>query len=135
MTDRGYKPPTCGECAFWRRAEAPDGHCRLLAPWPGADPNIPAHWARTRPEDFCGDWRARNDAAAPHYVTCARCRFWEHIAGGITPVDLADQLPVWWSRAGHCKRSPPRPSALPGNKAFWLATHESDGCFEGKERK
>lgn len=135
MTDHTHRGPICGDCAFWRHNEAKDGHCRLLAPWPCADPNIPAHWARTRREDFCGEWRAKNDAAVPHYVACGRCSFWEHVGGGITPIDLANQLPVWWSRAGHCKRHPPRATTLPGAKALWLVTHESDGCCEGKERE
>lgn len=125
----------CEECAYWRHAEAPDGHCRLLAPFAGDyESNVPAHWARTRRDDFCGEWRAKDDIEARRFFFCARCRYWEHVAGGITPIDLADQLPEWWARAGHCKRHPPRPGTLPGAKAHWRATHESDGCCEGAKK-
>ena len=124
----------CDECAYWRHGLAPDGLCRLLAPLPGDEPNVPAHWVRTRREDFCGEWRAKDEVEARRFVSCARCRFWAHVAGGITPIDLADELPEWWARAGHCKRHPPRAATLPGAKAHWRVTHESDGCCEGAKK-
>lgn len=125
---------SCKSCAYWRRSEAVDGSCRLLAPRPGDAPNLPAHWARTRPEDFCGSWLAAKANNDRRFVDCARCLYWVHAPGGITPIDLADELPGWWTLAGHCNRHPPRASTLSAIKAHWLVTHASDGCFEGAEK-
>ena len=134
MTKYAPGEPRCDKCVFWRHAEARDGLCRLLAPWAGDEPNAVAHWVRTKHEDFCGAFQAKEDANARRFVFCAQCRYWEHVPGGIMPIDLADRLPAWWSRAGHCKRHPPRAATLPGAKAHWRATHKSDGCYEGVER-
>jgi len=134
MTERAPAQLRCDECAYWRHAEARDGHCRLLAPYPGTDPNLPAHWGRTKRDDFCGDFCGKNDSKARRFVSCEQCLFWVHVPGGITPIDLADQLPAWWSRAGHCMRHPPRPATLSGSKAHWRVTHESDGCCEGAKK-
>jgi hypothetical protein len=134
MTKYAPAELSCDKCVFWRHAEAMDGICRLLAPRPGVEPNPPAHWGRTRREDFCGEWRAEDDAKTHGFVSCAHCRYWAHVPGGIMPIDLSDQLEEWWSRAGHCKRHPPRPSTLSGAKAHWLVTNEIDGCFEGMEK-
>jgi hypothetical protein len=107
------------------------GACRRRAPCPSYDRDEVAHWAHTFHEDYCGEWCA-SDAAAPTATLCRDCAFWSYAAGGLQPVDRRDQLPEWWRRAGHCLRFAPRPSELPGHKAFWRATHESDRCFEGK---
>ncbi len=133
MSETAHHHPLCGDCAHWVHAEAKSGLCRLHAPSPGDEPNAPAHWPRTRREDFCSSWLAKG-AEAPRMICCVGCRYWEHVAGGITPIDLADQLMSWWAKAGHCKQAAPSPSTLPGHRAFWRATHEKDGCFAGKPR-
>jgi len=120
----------CGTCAHWRHLGEELGLCRLLAPWPGETRDEVAHWPATRRSAACGEWRAaRPDAPQP--TSCGGCRHWRHHQEGIDPVDRRDQLPSWWSGAGHCMRHAPRPAGIPGHRAFWRATNAKDGCFEG----
>jgi hypothetical protein len=121
----------CGNCAFWGHVTDHTGVCRLRAPSPSDYRDEVAHWAQTFHDDYCGEWRAAGDGA-PSATVCKKCVYWSYFEGGLTPVDRRDQLPDWWERAGHCLRYAPRPSEMPGHKAFWRATHENDGCFDGK---
>ncbi len=131
MTETKPERPRCSDCAFWWRVTGHVGACRLRAPAPGENRDEVAHWAQTFREDFCGEWRARDGVPM---TLCKDCVYWSFRKGGLTPVDRRDQLGKWWERAGHCQRHAPQPSELPGHNAFWRATQEEDGCFEGKSR-
>ena len=121
----------CGDCAFWIRMDKQGGNCRRCAPRPTNNANDIAHWPRTDRNDACGEWLARSTEATP-LVFCRECVYWEHMPEGIQPTDLQDQFSDWWRDAGKCLRFPPAPSSFPGNRAFWRATHQSDGCSEGR---
>jgi hypothetical protein len=123
----------CEDCAFWCKLGEADGVCRFLAPHPAASPNEVAHWPRTRNVDYCGEW-VRNGLSTPPAVLCGRCVYWRHPFSGLHPTGWLDQSSEWWSGAGHCLRFPPSPSSEPGARAFWPATNERDGCFQGKAR-
>jgi hypothetical protein len=133
MMETRPERPHCGDCHFWWRVTSHVGACRLRAPPPGENRDEVAHWAQTFYEDFCGEWRAHDGGAAP-MTLCKRCVYWSFREGGLTPVDRRDQLVNWWEQAGHCQRHAPQPSEVPGHNAFWRATHQEDGCFEGKTR-
>ena len=121
----------CGSCAFWGHLTDDTVACRLRAPTPSDERDEVAHWAQTFHEDYCGEWVA-NGETAPTATVCKRCIYWSYLERGLTPVDLRDQLPGWWARAGHCLRHAPQPSGMSGHKAFWCVTHENDSCFEGR---
>lgn len=120
----------CGNCAHWRHMGEQVGLCRLHAPTTSDERDEVAHWPTTRRDATCGDWRATG-SDAPQPVLCGDCRYWRHHRDGIDPVDRRDQLPSWWSAAGHCQRRAPYPSGRPGHRAYWRATNAKDRCFEG----
>jgi hypothetical protein len=121
---------TCEGCAFWRRLDQEGGSCRRRAPTPGNRPDEIAHWARTHRDDVCGEWRAVS-LEMRSTVKCAECIYWRRSAHGSVPVDSLDQFSDWWKHSGHCLRVAPVPSTEPGNRSFWPATHQNDGCAEG----
>jgi hypothetical protein len=133
MMENNDSSRRCGRCRFWQHLTDHTGACRLRAPAPGESRDEVAHWAHTFNEDRCGEWE-ESGSGAPGRTQCGNCVYWSFKTGGLTPVDMLDQLAQWWARAGHCQRLAPIPSELPGHKAFWRATHWNDGCFDGKTR-
>jgi hypothetical protein len=120
----------CAGCAHWAPLTTRDGACRRYAPRPRDAANEAAHWPRTHAMDVCGEWR---DAARERTrIQCGYCAFWKHPAEGLHPENFADQAEDFWRQAGYCLRHAPKPSAAPGQRAFWRATHRFDGCAEGE---
>lgn len=129
MTTRLRPQPRCDSCAFWRRMEREGGSCHRRAPSTSSSGDEVAHWPRTHADDACGEWSPDRPIAT---LSCGDCVHWRHPKQGIIPLDRKDQLQDWWAHAGHCIRTAPSPDAQPGNRAFWRATHESDGCYDGE---
>ena len=125
------KARNCGECAYWRRLHEQVGVCRRHAPHPSWRSDEVAHWPETRETQVCGESLVATERAG---AQCVSCLYWRRSGTGMNPVDLGDMPKAWWSRAGLCVRSAPRPSAEPGPRAFWQATGDDDGCGDGVAR-
>jgi hypothetical protein len=132
MTEADRLESHCATCMHWREASPHEGACRRFAPDPCDAANEAAHWPRTHGAEGCGEWRVRSVEASG--TTCGRCLYWDHPVDGLRPEARADQSARWWEQAGHCRRRAPKPSNAPGWRAFWRATHVSDGCCEGESR-
>lgn len=121
----------CEECAFWTERS---GVCRRHAPGASERTDEVAHWPVTHRGDQCGEGEPAQ-AGGQTLITCETCRFWRKPpTGGLKPYGRRDQLSEWWTKAGHCMRFAPRPSAAIGYRAFWPVTHMTDGCSEGVAR-
>lgn len=45
----------CSNCFFHR-----EGECRKKTPW-SSGVNMQGHWPKTKPDDWCGEWRPQHD--------------------------------------------------------------------------
>lgn len=131
MTDRSRSQQRCNSCTFWRRTDSDGGACHRRAPSASASSDEIAHWPRTHDNDACGEWNADGSIVT---LYCGACVYWRQPEHGMSPVDRKDQPHDWWAHAGRCIRLAPSPDGQPGNRAFWRATHEADGCFDGAAR-
>lgn len=57
----------CVDCAYWDACSPPDGRCRRHAPAAAAgdqtgETGSTASWPLTLAQDWCGEWRAREEA-------------------------------------------------------------------------
>ncbi|WP_298424152.1 hypothetical protein [Rhodoblastus sp.] len=119
----------CDECLFWKMARPTEGWCRKYAPKPASEADRVAHWPTTHGAQGCGEFVEITTKF--DFVFCGQCRYWQSSATGILPVDRLDKPAQWWTHAGHCIRYAPEPISEPGPRAFWRATHHTDGCSEG----
>jgi hypothetical protein len=124
---------TCNQCACWADLKVRDGNCRRHAPGVGETVDEVAHWPLTHSNDQCGDGIIAQ--AGRRGVICAACTYWRRPPEGLFPYGRRDQLSEWWKHAGHCTRFAPWPSPNPGARAYWRATHETDGCFDGEAKE
>jgi hypothetical protein len=124
----------CENCVFWMDVNERSGVCRRHAPKTSETIDEVTHWPVTHREDQCGEGRLAH-AEGDRPITCEMCRFWRKPPpGGLKPYSRRDQLSEWWTKAGHCVRMAPRPSASLGYRAFWPVTHMTDGCCDGEAR-
>ncbi len=133
MTDFSPTLQPCSGCAFWEHAGVDQGMCRCHAPRPGTEVDEVAHWPETLAEDGCGAG-IHHEPENARVIRCADCAYWHqpHRGKGLFPMNRKDEVTSWWAQAGHCRRHAPCPSSQPGQRGYWRATHESDGCAEGK---
>jgi hypothetical protein len=124
----------CHECACWAELNQLDGSCRRHAPNTSDTVDEVAHWPLTHLDDQCGEAIAAQTATR-RGVKCNDCVYWRRPSGGLFPYGRRDQLSEWWKQAGRCTRFSPWPSPNPGARAYWRATHETDGCFDGEAKE
>jgi hypothetical protein len=125
----------CDDCTLWDHKSGRTGICRAHAPVPGGQPDEIVHWPETYLEDGCGDG-VTGSRDSPGFIRCSDCAYWHqpNRGEGLAPMDRQDEGRDWWANAGHCRRHAPNPSATPGPRGFWRATHGDSGCAEGKSR-
>ena len=132
MSERPVRAARCGTCAFWDRLSDRAGYCRRNAPAALDARDLAAHWPSTGQHERCGEG-IEAGAGVERMVRCGDCVFWQcNPGGGLDPQNRRDERIGWWRKAGYCFRHAPNPTADPGNRGFWFATHEDDRCGMGE---